>query len=548
MLSAAMRSPLRIEMHPSRDRCARSAPIARSASTERTASNARFALAARVALLALSFLAASCGQKPSPGATGRGVLILAIDALRADHMSFTGYDRRTTPTLDQLASQGVAMLQTYTTSPELVSAHASLLTGCDPTIVRRAPFADPESTWFVSDCYIVDAVPRLAQEFLAHGYRTAAFVDHPGLSSLYGFGAGFRDFYGYHSEALQKPSELGFQSLAAVFLQWLTNQDPSSDWFAYVHVNDLERIWQSPDAKWDTFFEPRAELSAVPPVAEEDRAFFAIPHARWSGGTVSIGTFEARYDGELRGLDAKLGRFFEGMRSKGRLSNTTVVIVGTYGIGFGESGLCVDSGTLSDSDLHVPLIFRPSPLLNCARGTKSEQLASTMDVAPTLLDLAKIAKPRGMHGVSQAGVILDAPGAAREYAFASGGLQSGFTVIDPRWCYEHSSPGTLQLPSLPAGETRPSTLSLSWYGDSADHSTEYRSFLHDRRTNSSTGHLVDSAVDAKTSERMAEAGRDWFTWMIRARDVMQRLTVNESSMDAATISELRRRGLVPDPR
>lgn len=509
---------------------------------------AQRAIACATALLLLPALFGACGHKPSPGSTGNGVLVIAIDALRADHLSFTGYDRRTTPILDGLAAQGVAFEETYTTSPEILTAHASLLTGCDPTIVRRAPFADPESAWLVSDCYIPGEVPHLAQEFLSHGYRTAAFVDHPGISSFYGFGAGFQDFHGFRSEAVLQKSELGFQDVATKFLQWLTAQDASKDWFAYVHVNDLERIWRHPDPKWDTFFEPRPELSTVPPVAQEDRAFFAIPRARWSGGTLSLGEYEARYDGELRLLDSKLGRLLEGLRTKGRLSNTTVVVVGTYGIGFGESGLYLDSGTLADADLHVPLIIRPSPLLECRHGTKSAHLASTMDVAPTLLEMAKIPKPRGMHGLSQAAALRGEGPAAREFAFASGGLQAGFSVIDSRWCYEHSSPGTLQMPALAAGDTLPATLSLSWYGDNLEHSTVYRTFLHDRRSNPSTGHLVGSALDEKTALRMAEAGRDWFTWMLHARDAVQRSAASEQTMDASVLAELRRRGLVPDPR
>jgi arylsulfatase A-like enzyme len=506
------------------------------------------ALAIATAALGALALGPACGHKPSPAATGNGVLVIAIDALRADHVSPAGYDRRTTPTLDALAEQGVVFTETYTTSPEVLTAHASLLTGCDPTIARRAPFAAPESAWLVSDCYIPDDVPHLAQEFLSHGYRTAAFVDHPGISSFYGFGAGFQDFFGYKSEAVLQKSELGFQDLVTKFMQWLTPQDADKDWFAYLHVNDLERIWTHPDPKWDTFFEPRPELSSVPPVAQEDHAFFAIPRPRWSGGTSSLGEYEARYDGELRLLDSKLGRLLEGLRSKGRLANTTVVVVGTYGIGFGESGLYLDSGTLSDADLHVPLILRPSPLLECRVGTKTDHLASTMDLAPTLLDLAQIPKPRGMHGVSQAGVLRGEPDPARQFAFASGGLQSGFAVIDARWCYEHSSPGTLQMPALPAGETMPATLSLSWYGDNLDHSTVYRTFLHDRQANPSTGHLSGSVRDEKTVARLSEAGTDWFTWMLRARDVMQRASSSQLNLDASTLAELRRRGYVPEPR
>src|SRR6185436_7712959 len=103
----------------------------------------------------------------------------------------------------------------------------------------------------------------------------------------------------------------------------------------------------------------------------------------------------------LRQLDSKLGRLFEALRRIDRLKNTTVVVVGSYGVSFGESGLILDSGTLSDADLHVPLIIRPAPQQACARGTKVQHIASTIDLAPTLLELEQIPVPRAMHGVSQ---------------------------------------------------------------------------------------------------------------------------------------------------
>lgn len=507
----------------------------------------RFTAIAALGTLGALALAVACGRKPSDATVGHGVLVIAIDALRADHVSVYGYDRRTTPTLEGLAKQGVAFAQAYTTSPEILTAHASLLTGCDPTVTRRAPFADPESAWLVSDCYVPDDVPHLAREFLSRGYRTAAFVDHPGLSSFYGFGAGFQDFFGYKAKEELQRWDLNFQGVAEVFVRWLERQDADKDWFAYVHANDLERIWQHADPKWDTYFEPRPELAYVPPVAEADRAFFAIPHTRWSGGTLSLGEYEARYDGELHLLDSKIGRLLEGLRSKGRLANTTVVVVGTYGIGFGDSGLYVDSGTLSDADLHVPLIVRPPLNAPCARGTTSKRLTSTIDVAPTLLEMSKLPKPKGMHGVSQAGAMMGDEHPSRDYALASGGLQSGFAVIDSRWCYEHSSPGRLQPVGSP-DDAPPSVLSRSWYGDDLDHGRGYRTFLHDRKQHPSTGHLSGSAADPAVLQRMADVGNDWFTWMLRARDVLQRVKSHDATGDAHILEELRRRGYVGDVR
>ena len=51
---------------------------------------------------------------------------------------------------------------------------------------------------------------------------------------------------------------------------------------------------------------------------------------------MSLGTYEARYDGRLRGLDQDLGAMLEVLRASGRLTNTTVCIIGSFGLQFGE--------------------------------------------------------------------------------------------------------------------------------------------------------------------------------------------------------------------
>ena len=79
----------------------------------------------------------------------------------------------------------------------------------------------------------------------------------------------------------------------------------------------------------------------------------------------------------------------------GRWKDTTVVVVGTFGIGFGESGLVADSGTFSDCDLRVPIVVRAADSLAAARGIRVDGLASLVDLAPTLLDLHGIQPPAG---------------------------------------------------------------------------------------------------------------------------------------------------------
>ncbi|MCC6271688.1 MAG: sulfatase-like hydrolase/transferase, partial [Microbacteriaceae bacterium] len=59
------------------------------------------------------------------------ILLIAIDSLRADHVSSYGYPRLTTPHLDNFAREAVLFEKTYSAHIPTTSAYASMLTGMD---------------------------------------------------------------------------------------------------------------------------------------------------------------------------------------------------------------------------------------------------------------------------------------------------------------------------------------------------------------------------------------------------------------------------------
>ena len=144
-----------------------------------------FALASLVPFLA------ACGKPGSTGDVGRGVLVIAIDGLRADHLSCYGYDLPTTPGLDALASDGVRFRQTFSSAPSLLPAHFGLMTGCDPTLARRLHLNDELAASVEERWLVPEKVPHTAVEFLVGGFASAAFVDDPLLGKQFGFGPGF---------------------------------------------------------------------------------------------------------------------------------------------------------------------------------------------------------------------------------------------------------------------------------------------------------------------------------------------------------------------
>src|SRR5882672_6787192 len=342
---------------------------------------------------------ASCARPVVPAGSGRGVLLIVIDGLRADHVGCYGYDRATTPELDALTRDGVVFDDAFTTATWMVPAYASLLTGCDPYVARRVlpPDIPPAlaTVW-----HVPDGAPHAAAEMLRNGWDTAAFLDNGMIAPVYGFARGFQTFNAFGDEPIHSGDDLGASGVTTRFETWLNGRRVGANWFAMLQISDLDRVWNESDETWDTYFAPRPELDFVPPVGDAARIFFAIPRARWSGGMRTLGEYEAEYDGALRRVDTRLGRLLNSLRTRGVLEHTTVIVTSSFGVGFGEAGLYLDHGTLTDVDLHVPLIIKPADGSEWARGTHSSDVASTIDVAPTLLALQGVDVPNGMQGES----------------------------------------------------------------------------------------------------------------------------------------------------
>ena len=492
----------------------------------------RSLIAAGIALVVVPGLLLACqrteaGDEPAPG-----VLVIAIDGLRADHVGCYGYDRPTTPTLDRLADEGVIFTQAFANSPALLPSHVSLLTGCEPFVARRYLPAEIETTierrWRVPA-----AVPHLAVEFLAHGYDTAAFVDHPQLSPVYGFDPGFEKYV----EATGK--DVGAAHLTMQLVQWLREVDRDRPWFAYLHLHDLERSWAKPDPVWEAYFTPRPGLEDVPPVGATDSTFFAVPFSRWRGGSRSIGEYEAQYDGHLRRLDESLERLFGSMITTGRLASTTIAVVGSHGIQFGEAGMILAGGRYSMADLHVPLVIRPRAGLEGARvgGSVVDSLASLSDLAPTLLELSALTVPRGTHGISQLPELLGSGPATprRRFAFASCGIQDGGVRIGERLCYEFLLPGEAEEPLY----------RRSWLGVSEAPTGNKQIRFYDRVAHPYPP--LEAGLREGTPQEFAsysEAAVAWYKDMEFVRTALQPTSLFTEPVAPEKVRELQARGLL----
>ena len=462
---------------------------------------------------------APSAPEPAPTGTGasagQGVLVVVVDGLRADRVSAFGYGRETTPRCDALAAEGAAFLRTISPAPQLVPAHAALVSGSDPNLARRdVPtwMATTDPVWFLPP-----EAPRLAVELGVAGFRSAAFSSHPFFAPVYGFGVGFHEFFPRWPETPDEPLTRPGETFEDV-RRWLATLRRGESWFAYVQLAGLEDCFNRPDPRWSQFFEPDRTKSWVPPRGTNDPCLFAVPPSRAADGNLTMGEYEVRYDGALREIDHELGRFLDGLEQLGRLDGTTVCVVGSCGMQFGEAGLLLDHGRLSVADLHVPWILRPARDLPGPRGVRHDELTSTLDLAPTVLELHDIEPPEGMLGTSFAALVrgeqADLP--PRRVVVASCAIQGGNAAFTRDLAVEWTLPGQVRERALVRG----------WYGDLEKHAGAVEERVYDWVDQPYPPlHQLASPWIPQPDERKVELRAATLQWMSRVetlRDELQR--------------------------
>lgn len=359
-------------------------------------------LAAALAALNLApALHARSDEGPTGGATTEhpNVLVILIDALRADHLGAYGYDRETSPELDAFAREAVVFEQAISQSTFTKASIASLFTG-------RAPYehgvywGDRRAAGggLTSDA-LADRETTLAEALRTRGYLTAAWVQNSHLAPRMGFAQGFVDYRDQQGDA---------ESIDRRFLSWLASPARLERLFVYLHYIDLHDPYR-PEEPWETMFGgPGAEAAYEGIDLDEWGAW--LEGVRTGGIEVSqerVEAFRALYDGQIRFLDGRVGGVFEALRERGLYDDSVIVVTSDHGDAFMEHGFVSHSAAPYDELARVPLMIRLPGGREGGRRVATQ--VRLIDVAPTLLDLAGAPRPGRMSGCSLVPLIEGRP-------------------------------------------------------------------------------------------------------------------------------------------
>ncbi|WP_437873009.1 sulfatase-like hydrolase/transferase [Sorangium sp. So ce363] len=306
---------------------------------------------------------------------GRDIVLISVDALRADHVGAYGYDRKITPNLDRLAAEGVRFDAAYTPTPHTSYAVSSLMTGkyIRPLVLQG--LGDDSETF--------------AQHLRRYGYKTAGFYP-PAVFFIDGerFGALRDRALDFEYRKVEFASaELRLEQVRS----YLAGLGPEQRAFMWVHL-----------------FEPHEPYEAHPEHPLGDRDI-------------------DRYDAEIAVADAGVGAIVDEVR-KGR-PDAVVIVTADHGEEFGEHGGRYHGTTVYEEQARVPLLVSAPGLLSPRVVRAPVQL---VDLLPTVLAGLGIPRPARVRGADLGPLLASGDEAAEQGKAAPGGPPSlpGFAFAE----------------------------------------------------------------------------------------------------------------------
>jgi len=370
----------------------------------------RFLVAALAVAFGLSLLAVPANVR------GRGAVVWVVcDTLRADAMSLYGYERETTPFLESWSPELAVFDRAYSQASHTLITAPALLASLHPsTHALRHPG------------HVLDPRAELVSEILRdRGYATFGVISNPNLRKSNGFDQGWDRFQGADGWGPMSSDRINRE-----LFRWRRARPDGAPWFALLWYIDPHTPFQWDPAAaswagvspWDTAKHKPAlkDASAPPEMRRETRVFYEAP---------------------VRRVDRTLQRLVEYLKAPGDYDDALIVFPSDHGESLWEHGRFGHNYGLYESLTHVPLVIRfPPPLRFPAFRSwtgRSETIASSVDVLPTMLDALGIDGGESMQGRSLLPDLVsgDAGSAYLEQRLHHYGPYEIFGIRDERFKY-----------------------------------------------------------------------------------------------------------------
>ena len=352
------------------------------------------------------------------------ILMIGSDTLRADRLGALGYQRALTPHIDQLAASGTLFANCYVPCARTAPSLISMLTGTWPhTHGIRDNFSSDENTRLK-----VDALPTQLKQA---GYRTAAISDWCGADlGKYSFGFDYTDLpedqWNLKYLIRQGPKDLRlFVSLFThnrlgrmllpelYYLGGVPLTQPlgkrarrlvsrlaedAQPFFLNVFYSTTHPPFASEWPWYTRFTNPGYAGESKFAMAQLTDPFEIIRRQGAPKEEFDLDQIIDLYDGCVAQFDDEVGKMLAHIETCGLADNTIVVVYSDHGMEFFEHDTWGQGNSaVGDFSPRIPLVIRDPRHAAC--GTMATVVRS-IDLAPTLLELANIPVSANMEGTS----------------------------------------------------------------------------------------------------------------------------------------------------
>jgi arylsulfatase A-like enzyme len=326
------------------------------------------------------------------------VILLVLDAVRAQNLSCYGYTEDTTPFLNKFAADNLRFERAFAPATWTVPTHASMLSGLYLSQHRLENVKAERS--------FNKAIITLPEALQANNYKTAAFSQNFLFSNTHHLTENFDEFFPLWDEDRRprgsghkrQPGNRSGRYLSVLqrylgkrsslrqafdsFEHWLTSPENDSPLFLMANITSAHYPWAPPaTVLW------RRLGADVRYLADPE---MATPNPfRFNSGKVKVSDkhrriWRALYDAAILHIDQELKRFVDHIKTWDGWSNTILIVTADHGEMLGEhSNIFGHTLTLHDQLLHVPLIVRHP---DYSRGVSIEGVVQTLDLYHTILE------------------------------------------------------------------------------------------------------------------------------------------------------------------
>ncbi|HEY5282666.1 MAG TPA: sulfatase-like hydrolase/transferase [Polyangia bacterium] len=304
--------------------------------------------------------------KPSLAKAGKfsgNILIIAVDATRADRLGVAGYGRPAgrslTPNLDELARRGAYFRRVWAQAPNTPRSFPAFVTSRYPS----------EIAWQKRSLNYSPLLPSnqtIFEPMATAGWHPIGIFSHFYFTADRGISKSFAEW-----------SDDGAKTIAD------SNKDIAAPRIVPRVIERLKKAAKTGErfVLWTHLFEPHSSY---------------MSHAEFPTTLSGVQGLEEKYDYEIAFDDLWIGKILKTLEETRLADNTAIVVFGDHGEAWGEHKIYFHGQDLSEEQLRVPLIVAVpgrAPVV-------SDDEVGLIDVGPTLLDLIGVTPPKHLHGRS----------------------------------------------------------------------------------------------------------------------------------------------------